>query len=222
MRALARVAALCLPALVACSAGRQAPFDVVQSYHSALRESRYSDAYSLLSSDARRTLSYDDFERVARDNPDEVRETVRWLEQVDPNAPVTARLDLGNGENVQLVEEGGGWRLDPAVLDFYGQRSPRQCVRSFTRALDRRRWDVLVRFAPRRVAESLTADQLRDAWERGGDADDVQRMLTALRQSTERPIEVSGDRATMTYGVGNRFTMQLVREDGVWKVEDPD
>lgn len=208
--------------LVACSAGRQAPFDVVQSYHSALRDGRYSEAYQLLSADARRATTYDDFERVARENPDEVRETVRWLEQVDPNAPVTARLDLGNGETVQLVEEGSGWRLDPAVLDFYGQRSPRQTVRSFTRALDRRRWDVLVRFAPRRVAEGLSADQLRDAWERGADADDVQRMLTALRQSTERPIEVSGERATMTYGVGNRFTMQLVREDGVWKIEDPD
>lgn len=208
--------------LVACSAGRQAPFDVVQSYHSALRDGRYSEAYQLLSADARRATPYDDFERVARENPDEVRETVRWLEQVDPNAPVTARLDLGNGETVQLVEEGSGWRLDPAVLDFYGQRSPRQAVRSFTRALDRRRWDVLVRFAPRRVAEGLSADQLRDAWERGADADDVQRMLTALRQSTERPIEISGERATMTYGVGNRFTMQLVREDGVWKIEDPD
>lgn len=213
---------LCLPALLACSAARQAPFDVVQSYHSALREGRFVDAYQLLSSDARRTLSYEDFERIARDHPEEVRETVRWLEHVDPNAPVTARLDLGNGESIQLVEEGGAWRLDPAVLDFYGQRTPRQCVRSFTRALDRRRWDVLVRFAPRRIAESLTPEQLRDAWERGADADDVQRMLTALRQSTERPIEITGDRATMTYGVGNRFTMQLVREDGVWKVEDPD
>jgi hypothetical protein len=216
------VVALLVSWAAACSGGRQAPFDVLQSYHSALREGRYSEAHALLSADARRAVSLDELERISRENPDEVRETVRWLEQVDPNAPVTARLDLGNGESVQLVEEGGGWRLDPAVLDFYGQRTPRQCVRSFTRALDRRRWDVLVRFAPRRIAESLTPEQLRDAWERGADADDVQRMLTALRQSTERPIEVSGDRATMTYGVGNRFTMQLVREDGVWKVEDPD
>jgi hypothetical protein len=222
MGVFARLALLVLPALVGCAGARQAPFDVVQSYHGALREGRFGEAYQLLSSEARRTVSYDDFERAARDNDDEVRETVRWLEQVDPNAPVTARLDLGNGENVTLVEEGGGWRLDPAVLDFYGQRTPRQAVRSFTRALDRRRWDVLVRFAPRRVAEQLTPDRLRDAWERGGDADDVQRMLTALRQSTERPIEVAGERATMTYGVGNRFTMQLVREEGAWKVEDPD
>jgi hypothetical protein len=222
MRWLGRVALLIVPALAACGAGRQAPFDVVQSYHGALREGRYADAYGMLSAEARRAVTQDEFERAAREHGDEVRETVRWLEQVDPNAPVTARLDLGNGESVTLSEESGAWRLDPSVLDFYGQRTPRQAVRSFTRALERRRWDVLVRFAPRRIAESLTPEQLRDAWERGSDADDVQRMLTALRQSTERPIEVAGDRATMTYGVGNRFTMQLLREDGVWRVEDPD
>jgi hypothetical protein len=222
MGVLTRIAGLAMLALAGCASARQAPFDVVHSYHEALREGRLGEAYQLLSSEARRVVTYEDFERVARENPDEVRETVRWLEQVDPEAPVSARLDLGNGEGVTLVDEGSGWRLDPAVLDFYGQRSPRQAVRSFTRALDRRRWDVLLRFAPRRVAEQLTAERLRESWERGADADDVQRMLAALRQSTERPIELAGDRATMTYGFGNRFTMQLVREDGVWKVEDPD
>ncbi len=219
---MARIAGVALLALVGCASARQAPFDVVQSYHDALREGRIAEAYQLLSSEARRVISFEEFDRTSRENPDEVRETVRWLDQVDPSAPVSARLDLGNGEGVTLIDEGGGWRLDPSVLDFYGQRSPRQAVRSFTRALDRRRWDVLLRFAPRRVADQLTAERLREAWERGSDADDVQRMLAALRQSTERPIELSGERATMTYGFGNRFTMQLVREDGVWKVEDPD
>jgi hypothetical protein len=207
---------------VGCAPARQAPFDIVQSYQAALRDARFSDAYQLLSAETRSSLTYADFERIARDNPDELRETLRWLDSIDPDGAVTARLEVGNGESITLVEENGAWRLDPAVLDFYGQRTPRQCVRSFTRALERRRWDVLVRFAPRRIAEQLTAEQLRDAWERGSDADDVQRMLLALRTSTERPIEVAGERATMTYGVGNRFTMQLIREDGSWKVEDPD
>lgn len=211
-----------LLAMAGCTAARQAPFDIVQSYQAALRDARFSDAYQLLSTETRRTLSYPDFERIARENPDELRETLRWLDSIEADSAVTARLELSNGEAITLVEEGGSWRLDPAVLDFYGQRTPRQCVRSFTRALERRRWDVLLRFAPHRVAEQISADQLRDAWERGSDADDVQRMLIALRTSTERPIEVAGDRATMTYGVGNRFTMQLIREEGTWKVEDPD
>jgi hypothetical protein len=193
----------------------------VTAYVAALREGRYTDAYRMLSSETRRALSYEDFERLARENPTEVRETVRWLEQIDPNAPVTARLELPSGEVITLVEEHGQWRLDPAVLDFYGQHTPRQALRSFVRALSAGRYDILLRFVPRRLAQGLTAETLRQAWE-GPERDDVQRMLGALRTSLDRPIEVVGDRATMTYGSGGRYIAQLVREDGVWKVEDPD
>jgi hypothetical protein len=193
----------------------------VTAYVAALREGRYTDAYRMLSSETRRALSYEDFERLARENPTEVRETVRWLEQIDPNAPVTARLELPSGEVITLVEEHGQWRLDPAVLDFYGQHTPRQALRSFVRALSAGRYDILLRFVPRRLAQGLTAETLRQAWE-GPERDDVQRMLGALRTSLDRPIEVVGDRATMTYGSGGRYIAQLVREDGVWKIEDPD
>ncbi|MDP3275986.1 MAG: hypothetical protein Q8Q09_12370 [Deltaproteobacteria bacterium] len=205
-----------------CGAARQAPFDVIQSYQQALQGQRFGDAYALLSAEARNAMSLEDFERTAREQPEELRETTRWLAQIDNNATTTARLELSAGESIELIEEGGAWRLDPTVLDFYGQRTPRQAIRAFARALERRRWEVLMRFAPRRVAEQLTPERLREAWERGADAEDVQRMLAALRQSTERPIEVTGERATMTYGAGNRYTMQLVHEDGMWKVEDPD
>lgn len=180
------------------------------------------DAYRLLSAETRRTLSYEQFEHLAHEHQDEIRETVRWLEQVDPTAPVTARIELPSGETITLIQENGQWRLDPTVLDFYGQHTPRQALRSFVRALERRRYDVLLRFVPRRLAQGLTAETLRQAWERGSEAEDVQRMLTALRQSLDNPIEVVGTRATMQYGPGGRYIAQLVREDGVWKIEDPD
>lgn len=202
-----------------CAGARPGPIDAIAAYSAALRDARYTDAYRMLSSEARRVVSYEDF---AREHPDEVRQTLRWLDQVEPNAPVTARLELSSGETVTLVEENGQWRLDPTVLDFYGQRTPRQALRSFVRALEARRYDILLRFAPRRLAQGLTAEALRRAWEQGNQADDVQRMLTALRSSLDRPIEVVGDRATMQYGVNGRYIAQLVREDGVWKVEDPE
>jgi hypothetical protein len=207
--------------LAACGA-RPGPADAIASYSAALREARYADAYRLLSTETRRILAYDDFERLAREHPDEVRETVRWLERVDPQAPVTARMDLANGEAVTFVEENGEWRLDPSVLDFYGQRTPRQALRSFVRALERRRWDVLLRFVPRRLAEGLTADRLRQAWSQGNDADEVQRMLRQLQGSLDYPIEVVGNRATMSYGPGRRYVVQFLREDGEWKIEDPE
>jgi hypothetical protein len=219
---LAPTAAALALALVACGAQRTTPLDAIGAYTAALREARYTEAYRMLSAEARRSLSYDDFERLAREHPDEVRETVRWLDQIDPNAPVTARIDLPNGESVSLVEENGQWRLDPSALDFYGQHTPRQALRSFVRALERRRYDILLRFAPRRLAQGMTAESLRHAWEQANVSDDVQAMLTALRASLDRPIEIVGDRATMQYGTGGRYIMQFVREDGVWKIEDTD
>src|SRR5207245_1314506 len=116
-------------------------------------DARYVDAWQLLSTDARRALPYEDFDRAARAHPDEVRGLIDTYSRVDPRAPVTARLDLEGAEPVTLVYEGGAWRLDPSALEFYGQRTPRQCLRAFVRALERQRWDVLVRLAPRRVAE---------------------------------------------------------------------
>ncbi len=48
-------------------------------------------------------------------------------------------------------------------------------------------------------------------------------MLRLLQADLDRgrPIEVVGDRATMTYGA-TQHVARLVREDGLWKVEDLD
>ncbi|MEI8257037.1 MAG: hypothetical protein WCJ30_15295 [Deltaproteobacteria bacterium] len=209
-------------AVAGCASARPGPADVIASYTAALREQRFSDAYRLLSAEARRALPYDDYEQLARGNPDELRETVRWLDQVDPTTPATARMELPSGDALLLVLENGQWRLDPSALDFYGQHTPRQALRSFARALERRRYDVLLRFVPRRLAAGMTAEALRRAWEGDEQAEQVQLMLRALRAGLDHPIEIVGDRATLQYGLNGRFVAQLVREDGAWKIEDPD
>lgn len=218
-RSLAAVLGLA-GALAACGGAAPGPTDTVLAYAESLRENRYADAWRLLSSDARAVLSYDDFARAARENPEAVRDAVNALSRVDGRAPVTARLELGSGETLTLYYEGGQWRLDPSALEFYGQHTPRQALRSFVRAMERQRWDVLLRLAPRRVAEGLTTEQLREAWGRR-EADAAQQTLDQLRRELDRDraIEVVGDRATMTYGTGGAHTAQLVREDGLWKIE---
>ena len=220
--ALIALAVWAIATVNGCFATRAGPSDIVTSYTAALREQRYGDAYSLLSAEARRSLAYDDFEQLARTNPDEVRETIRSLDQVDPGAPVTARMELPSGDTVQLVLENGQWRLDPSALDFYGQHTPRQALRSFVRALERRRYDVLLRFVPHRLTQGMTVETLRHAWESDDESEQVQAMLRALRSGLDHPIEVVGDRATMQYGLNGRFVAQLVREEGLWKIEDPD
>lgn len=216
--------ALLLSGAFACGGASQAPVDVLHSYARALREARYADAWRMLSREARESLPYEEFERVARESPNEVRETLRWLDRAEVRTPLTVRLELSSGDAVELQDEHGQWRLDPSALEFYGQRTPRQALRSFERALRRQRWDVLLRFAPRRVAEGLTADALRTAWSTGPEGTQVNSMLEELRIALDdnRPIEVAGERATMTYGRNTSRTAQLVREEGLWRVEDPD
>ncbi|MCZ7680424.1 MAG: hypothetical protein M5U28_17335 [Sandaracinaceae bacterium] len=65
----------------------------------------------------------------------------------------------------------------------------------------------------------MTEERMREAYE-GEGREEIERQLASLRASLDNPIEEVGDRATMVYG--DRFRVQFVREDGVWRIEDLD
>ena len=64
----------------------------------------------------------------------------------------------------------------------------------------------------------MTEEQMKEAFS-GEDREDVDRMLTALRDNLDAPIEVVGDHATMPYA--DRFQVVFVRENGFWKIDKP-
>ncbi len=226
--------------LLACRALSPGPVDAITAYSQALREGRYPDAYALLAASTRRSLSYEDFARAARERPDEVGAVADDLARADRDGPLTAHVDLPGGDRLALLWESGAWRVDPSAFEFYPQRTPREALRSFARAFERSRWDALLRLAPREVATQLrmassqrdadagapprTAEEaLRDAWsgprsER--DREVLRRMVEALERGAT--IEVSGDHASLTYGAASSYVARLVREDGLWKVERMD
>lgn len=219
----------------ACAARPAGPVDALRSYADALRSRRYEDAWRMLAREVRDALPEDAFERMARERPDEVAELVQRYGAIPRETPVTARLELPSGDVVTLVQESGRWRIDPSALDFYAQHTPTQALRSFLRALDRQRWEVLLQLAPRRVVDRLeregraaqppqtAAERLRAAWT-GPDAESVHAMSERLRAALNqgRPVEVLGDLATMTYGTHGQSVARLVREDGLWKIDDPE
>jgi hypothetical protein len=87
------------------------------------------------------------------------------------------------------------------------------------RAVERKRYDVVLKFVPDNHKEGLDAAKLKAAWE-GHDKEEIDQVVAALRQALPTAsIEEAGERATMAYGAG---TMQLVRERGLWKIEDFD
>jgi len=208
-------------ALVAGCAGARGedPQGVLHAYARALEDGRADDAYRLLSDEARRGISLEAFRRMVTGSPDEVKELGRALAR--PTAPpvVTATVTAPNGQELQMVLENGRWKVDAAAVDLYAQDTPRHAVQGFVRALERKRYDVLMRFVPDGHKEGLDPERLKKAWE-GEDKEEMAQVLSALKQALPAAsIEETGERAAMPYGAG---TMQLVREHGVWKIEDFD
>lgn len=222
MRAVRRslpLLAFALAALAACSARSARPASVVEAFGDALEDARYEDAYALLSAQYRRRVPFSEFREGLARNPSEVRELVGLLRHVDDAEEVEAAVPLPDGDQLTLVLVDGEWRIRGNVVDFYDQSTPRAALRSFVRAMERRRYDVVMRFVPEADREGMSAEQMQQAWE-GESREEIERLVADLRSSLDEPIEIVGDRATMSYGDG--AAVQFVREDGVWRIEDPD
>lgn len=220
-----RVLALALGALAAAACGgcggarAEDPGSVLRAYGRALQDGQADEAYRLLSDESRRGTSLEAFRRMVKDNPEEVREMGRALQRPTTPPVVTALLTAPSGQELRLVLEGGRWRVDATAVDLYAQDTPRHAVAAFVRALERKRYDVLLRFVPDGHKEGLDAAKLKTAWE-GDDKEEMAQVLSALKQALpSASIEETGERATLPYGAG---TLQLVREHGVWKIEDFD
>lgn len=203
----------------ACAASRPTtPGDTLSAYAAALRAGQAREAYDLLSVEAKKDIPYASFQRILRENPDEAVAIGRALAQ--PAAPprVTAVVKAPNGESLLLVLEEGAWRVDGSAVDLYGQGTPETALRSFVRAFKNRRYDVLLRFVPESEREGLDAKKLESSWE-GEERAELEGLVAAVESSLpSASLEVTGDRATMAFGTGG--TVELVRERGLWKVED--
>jgi len=86
-------------------------------------------------------------------------------------------------------------------------------------AAELKRYDVLLRFVPNQWRAEMTEAKVREQFE-GEKKDDVAQMIRLITANLDNPIEQEGDKAHMTYG--DRYDVKFIREDGVWKIKDPD
>lgn len=218
-RALPQFALACV--VVSGCASTQAsaqPHETLRTYSRALEQGRARDAYELLSADAKKSMTFEAFQRAVKENSKEVRELADALQRPSGPPSVTATVAAPGAPPLLLVYEDGEWRVDGSSIDFYSQATPERAVLAFVRAYENRRFDVLLRFVPDDQKQDLTAQMLEKAWTTE-QKDDIERLVQALRAAlpTAR-FELLGDRATMAFGAGG--TLELVRQQGVWKVED--
>lgn len=203
------------------TATQRGPNETLLSYARAIESEKADEAYALLSEEARRNVSLEAFRRMVRENPEEMREIARSLARPTSDPVVTATVSSQGGESLQLVYEGGRWVIDASVLDRYGQATPRQAVEGFLRALERKRYDVVLRFVPDSHRAGLDIAMLEAAFDEGEQAEELRALASAIRASLpSASIEEIGDRASIRYGEGK--IVQLVREEGRWKIEDLD
>jgi hypothetical protein len=213
---------LCLLALpVGCGASAGAdPDRVLHEYSLAVEGGRAEEAYALLSSESKKSISLEQFQRILKENPEEARELAQSLRRPQAAPPrVTATVTGPDGESsILLVYEQGAWRVDASAIDLYSQRTPEAAVKAFLRAYENGRFDVLLKFVPEDQREGLTVAKLKAAWQ-GEERADMDRVTAALKASMPTAkVELFGDRATLAFGAGG--SVELVRERGLWKIED--
>ena len=213
-RSLLAVAACAL----ACAHQPEGPATTLQAFGAALARGDLRGAYALTSTDFQRRTPYETFAAGLGTNAADTKDLGNRL--TEQAARVAPRVDvqLAQGESLSLVLEAGRWRLDGPAPEPWGQRTPRAALRTFVRALGERRYDIVLRLVPRRHRADLTVEKLRQYWE--AHQDETKAMLGRLQAALGAPIVESGDEAHMPYGP--ELEMVFAREDGVWRIEDPD
>ena len=202
---------------LACRAQPQ-PAETVARYGAALERGDHAAAYAQLSAEYRARVSFDQFRRQMSAAPADTRVSGRTLKEAAQASAGRAEVRLGTEERAALVREEGAWRLQSPPADAYGQDTPRAALRAFVRAVEARRYDVLVELAPARVRQDVTAEKLRSYWS-GLGAERTRTLLTGLRLALERPIIEEGDQA---YVALEDRQIRLVRESGLWRVDSPE
>jgi hypothetical protein len=214
---LAGVLLACAPSCASQPAVR-GPRETLDAYARALQAGQAHEAYALLSDEAKKQIPFEAFQRMVKENPEEVRDIARALARPSGPPLVTATVTAPNGQSLLLVYEDGNWRVDGSAIDLYGQATPEAAVRAFIRAFENKRYDVLMRFVPDAKREGLDAAKLRKAWE-GEQREEIERLTQALAAALPTAkFERIGERATMSYGAGG--TVELLREHGSWKIEE--
>ena len=219
---MALACALVVNAASACAtsaASPASPESTVTSFARALNEGNLRTAYALMSDEYRSRVSYEAWQKLLEENTQEVIEISNSLSRVRGPARVRANLDHEGEGDLVLIEREGRWFVATDVARVYDQSTPRSALRAFVRAIEHDRYDVVLRLVPNADKEGMTTASLEEAWS-GRGRDEIERVLANLQHHLDAPIEIAGNHATLPYG--ERMRVQFLREDGVWKIENPE
>ncbi len=208
-----------LAASTGCPQRVATPKTTLKAYISALEAGDYSRAYDLMSKSFRKEYERDEFIAHHKRNKRDVKKNVTELKKGAGKLVVKAQFKYGDGNQLHLVREGGAWKLSLDPVSFYSQRTPQEALRSFVRALERRRYKLLLRFVPNQWRKVMTVADTRRLF--GKDQIEATgHLIRNIKANLGNKIEIKGDEAHMLYG--DSYKVEFKREDGVWKIVDAD
>ncbi|MBT8495397.1 MAG: nuclear transport factor 2 family protein [Deltaproteobacteria bacterium] len=213
------IALAMVAAMSGCRSGRSDAVKTLDAYSQALERKDYDAAYGMMSEEYRAQHSRDQFVDLLEQNSGEVKETAKRLRGQSAEVEVFAEFNYGLGDSMRLVREDGVWKIASNPSQFYSQASPREALRSFVRAYQAKRWDVMLRYVPKRYRERMTKDTVRKQFD-GERREEIAAMMKQIAAHLDEPITVNGAEARMPYA--ERYEVVFRREDDGWKISDLD
>src|SRR3954452_180542 len=112
--------------------------DGVRAYVRALRDNNPREAYALLSAEARKKVSFDEFALAWKQSDKERAWQARALDdglRGNPDVGERALISFSDGKLVQLEREGKTWRLESELVSRSRAKQPRDAIRLFAEAI---------------------------------------------------------------------------------------
>jgi hypothetical protein len=201
-------------ALAACGGARgpsTPAADGVRAYLAALRSNDPRDAYSVLSSDVKKKISYEEFALAWKQSEQERKWQAKVLEDSlkgNPDVGERALVSFSDGKRVTLEREGKTWRLESELVTRSRAKQPSDAIRLFADAIAARDVGAALNVMTQRRRDGLTKQ--------------IEGFMTGLaKRINERPDTFGGDRAELRWDEnGIRYRIVLRKEDDEWRIDD--
>lgn len=201
--------ALVVPALFAAGCLRSSvpdPRDAAKEYAEAAARGDADGIYDMMSDSARKSRSRDDVRKIVADERSELADQAKAISAPGARVEATARLRFEDGEETALdLREGRFWVTSAGALPG-GARTPEEALDQLRRVLARRSYAGLMR---------VLTPATRAAVEQ-----DLRSLVVGLEKPETLGVETTGDTANITVPGGHH--VRLVREGGIWRVDDFD
>jgi hypothetical protein len=194
------------------AAGPSSPAaDGVRAYVRALHSNDPHEAYALLSTDARKKISYDEFALQWKQGDRERAWQAKVLEESlkgNPDVGERALISFSDGKLVQLEREGKTWRLESELVSRSRARQPRDAVRLFAEAIASRDIAGVLNVLTQRRRDGLTKQ--------------VEGFVAGIgKRINDRIDQFGNDRAELRWDEnGIRYRIVLRKEGDEWRVDD--